>query len=219
MLQNNLKFTHANFEYFLLQITAQTKLDAIQSKLEGFKKLEQNGYIVLSVDGDMSSDFLGKIVLGITDIADSLKLKFHAVLRNDFICEDNILGIPVIDIPKAIKSNHIYNKSLIVAEPLRSGMKLENDGDIIVTSFVSDNAEVIATGNIHVYGEAKGRLIAGSGGDKSSRIFVSKFNAELIAIGGLYRTMDEKLPDNILHKSVMVSLDSKNRLIIEPMAK
>ena len=141
------------------------------------------------------------------------------MLRNNFIHADSISGVQVIDIPESEKpSEHIFNKVLFYSDPLRSGMKLENDGDIIVTSFVSDNAEVIASGNIHIYGEAKGRLVAGSGGDKTARIFVGKFNAELISIGGLYRTMDEKLPDNIFHKSVMISLDNKNRLIIEPMA-
>ena len=43
MLQKSLKFTHAKFDYFLLQINPQTKLDEIQSKLNAFKKLEHNG--------------------------------------------------------------------------------------------------------------------------------------------------------------------------------
>jgi septum site-determining protein MinC len=219
MLQKNLKFTHAWFEYFLLQINNKTELAEVQAKLENFKKLEQkNCYIVLAIDHIIENDKLGKMVLGISDIAEKLALKFHAILRSDSIHENNILGVQVIDLPKTCKSEHIYNKSMLSSEPLRSGMKLENDGDIIVTSFVSDNAEIVATGNIHIYGEARGRLIAGSSGDKTACIFVGKFNAELIAIGGIYRTMDGKLPDNILHNAVMISLDDKNRLVIEPMA-
>ncbi len=219
MLQRNLKFTHAKFEYFLLQINPKTELQEIKAKLENFKKLEQrNSVIVLAIDGVIPQDKLGKMVLDINAVVESLELRLHSILRNDDIREDNIFGIQVIELPETYKSEHIYNKSIISNEPVRSGIKLENDGDIIVTSFVSDNAELIATGNIHVYGEAKGRLIAGSSGDKTARIFVGKFNAELIAIGGLYRTIEEKLPDNILHNAVMVSLDNKNRLIIEPMS-
>lgn len=219
MLQKNLKFTHAKFEYFLLQINPKTELQEVKAKLENFKKLEQkNSVIVLSVDGQIESDKFGKVVLGINEIASKLDLQLHSIQRNDYLREDNIMGVQVIDLPETYKSEHIYNKSIISNEPVRSGIKLENDGDIIVTSFVSDNAELVASGNIHVYGEAKGRLIAGSSGDKSARIFVGKFNAELIAIGGLYRTIEEKLPDNILHNAVMVSLDIKNRLIIEPMS-
>ena len=219
MLQKNIKFTHARFEYFLLQINPKTELNEIKLKLDNFKRLEQkNSIIVLALDGDFAKDKLGKIVLGINDLVENLGLRLHSILRNDNISEDNIFGIQVIDLPETYKSEHIYNKSIISNEPVRSGIKLENDGDIIVTSFVSDNAELVATGNIHVYGEAKGRLIAGSNGDKTARIFVGKFNAELIAIGGLYRTIEDKLPDNILYNAVMVSLDAKNRLVIEPMS-
>ena len=220
MLQKKIKFTQAKFEYYILQITPLTLLTEIETKLKGFKKLEHSGsYILLSVDGIIDETKLSDLVFGICNITKQLDLTFHAILKNDYIHLDKIYGVQVIDLPETPKSNiHIHNKPLISFEPLRSGMVLSNDGDIILRSFVSDNAEVIASGNIHVYGEAKGRLIAGSDGDKSARIFVGKFNAELVSIGGLYRTMDEKLPANILHHSVMISLDSKNRLIIEPMA-
>ncbi len=220
VLQKKIKFTHAKFEYFILQINPNTELAEIESKLNGFKKLEQkNAHIVLSINAEVDSDAFEKTVLELIAIANKLEINFHSILRNDFIRVESISGIQVIDIPESEKaSEHIFNKALFYSDPLRSGMKLTNDGDIVVTSFVSDNAEVIASGNIHIYGEAKGRLIAGSNGDKTARIFVSKFNAELISIGGLYRTIDEKLPDNLFHKSVMISLDNKNRLIIEPIA-
>ncbi len=218
--QKKIKFTQAKFEYFLLQINPNTELAEIQSKLNGFKKLDQkNACIVLSIDGETAGNVLEEIVQGIIVIANKLELNFHSILRNDFIYADNIAGVQVINIPESEKlSEHVFNKTLLYSDPLRSGMKLVNDGDIIVTSFVSDNAEVIAAGNIHIYGEAKGRLVAGSGGDKTARIFVGKFNATLISIGGIYRTIDEKLADNIFHNPVMISLDNKNRLIIEPMA-
>ena len=220
VLQKKIKFTHAKFEYFLLQINPNTELAEIESKLNGFKKLEhKNPNIVLSIAGDIQHIALEKTILGILTIANKLELNFHAVLSNNFIHVDRISGIQVINMPESEKASElVFNTALLYSDPLRSGMKLENDGDIIITSFVSDNAEVIALGNIHIYGEAKGRLVAGSNGDKTARIFVGKFNAELVSIGGLYRTMDEKLPDNISHKSVMISLDNKNRLIIEPMA-
>ncbi|MDQ5921603.1 MAG: septum site-determining protein MinC, partial [Pseudomonadota bacterium] len=191
----------------------------------GFKKLEQeNSVIVLAVDDAVNGEAidgvrLETIVRGTDNAAKHLGFNLHSVLRNKNIRIDSIAGIPVVDLPHGSRSVHIYNKSLLSTEPVRSGIKLENDGDVIVTSFVSDNAEIVATGNIHVYGEARGRLIAGSGGDKTARIFVGKFNAELIAIGGLYRVIEDKLPDNILYNAVMISLDNKDKLVIEPMSQ
>ena len=218
VLQKKMKFTRAIFEYFVLQINCKTELTEIKAKLSGFKKLgHSNGTIVLAIDGAIENDYLSRIVLGTNDIANELGLYLHSISPNDGIIDNNIFGIPVVDLPSSSKSEHIYNKSMIYYDPVRSGIKLENDGDIIVTSFVSDNAEVIATGNIHVYGEARGRLVAGSSGDKTTRIFVGKFNAELIAIGGLYKVIEDKLPKNILYNAVMISLDAKNKIVIEPM--
>ena len=219
MLRKSLKFNYAKFEYFTLKINSKTEMTEIVDKLHNFKKLEQlNSVIVLGVDDKIELDQLAKIVSQVGDVADKLGIWLHSILRSDYIHVDHILGVQVIDLPEdQAKSAHIFNKSVIYEEPVRSGMKLENDGDIVVTSFVSDNAELVASGNIHVYGEARGRLIAGSSGDKSARIFVGKFNAELIAIGGLYRVIENQPPENILMNPVMISLDEKNRLVITPM--
>jgi len=41
-----------------------------------------------------------------------------------------------------------------------------------------------------------------------------KFTPELISIGGIYRAIDTKIPENLLNNAVMVSLDDKSRLSI-----
>ena len=60
-----------------------------------------------------------------------------------------------------------------------------------VVGSVASGAEVIAGGSIHVYGSLRGRAIAGSMGNAKARIFCRKFEAELVAIDGLYKTADE----------------------------
>jgi septum site-determining protein MinC len=129
-----------------------------------------------------------------------------------------IESIAVVSLPLRLKSEQIQNKALLCEEPIRSGIRIENDGDVIITSFVSDNAEVVASGNIHVYGEAKGRLIAGSNGDKKARIFARQFNAEIVSIGGVYKVIESKLPASIYKKAVMISLDEKDRLNVLPLS-
>jgi septum site-determining protein MinC len=85
--------------------------------------------------------------------------------------------------------------SIIVTEPVRSGQSLMFEGDITVVGSVASGAEVVAGGSIHIYGTLRGRAAAGSMGDASARIFCRKLEAELIAIGGLYKTSEDLEPE------------------------
>lgn len=60
---------------------------------------------------------------------------------------------------------------------------------------VASGAEVIAGGSIHIYGALRGRAIAGASGNPDARITCRKFEPELLAIDGLYRTADDLGPD------------------------
>jgi septum site-determining protein MinC len=85
--------------------------------------------------------------------------------------------------------------TLVVTEPVRSGQRVWADrGDLVVVASVSPGAELIARGNIHVYGRLRGRALAGVNGDPAARIFCQNLEAELIAIAGLYRTSDDLEP-------------------------
>ena len=82
--------------------------------------------------------------------------------------------------------------AILVTEPVRSGQRIVSDrGDLVVLASVSSGAELIAHGNIHVYGSLRGRALAGVHGDTSARIFCQSLEAELIAIAGLYKTSDD----------------------------
>ena len=212
----NLKCSYRKFDYFLLQINSINDLQHLETKLLNLKKLDgSNKYVVLAFHDNLKSEAIHKIILDTVALANKHDLILHSIIRNDNIIVDSFDGVPVVELPEngnTVKSLDNINKTMIYDEPVRSGIQIKNEGDIIITTFVSNNAEVISTANIHVYGEARGRLIAGSAGDKRARIFVNKFNPELISIGGVFRTMESKLPDSILNKAVMVSLDDKNHL-------
>ena len=60
----------------------------------------------------------------------------------------------------------------------------------MVLAMVSAGAEVIADGNIHIYAPLRGRALAGAQGDQKARIFTTSFEAELVSIGGVYRTFE-----------------------------
>jgi len=82
----------------------------------------------------------------------------------------------------------------LVTAPVRSGTQIYARGtDLIVTASVSPGAELVADGNIHVYGPLRGRALAGASGDKAARIFCSRLDAELVSIAGRY-LVSEQLP-------------------------
>jgi septum site-determining protein MinC len=96
---------------------------------------------------------------------------------------------------------------------IRSGQQIyARDRDLIVTGVIANAAEVIADGNIHVYGGLRGRAMAGAQGDEKARIFVSDFRAELVAIAGHYRVF-EQIPKDLEGQSVQCWLEGEKLLI------
>jgi septum site-determining protein MinC len=81
--------------------------------------------------------------------------------------------------------------SLLIDRPVRSGQTIVyDDGDVIVVGSVASGAEVIAGGSIHVYGALRGRALAGLRQGDGARIFCRKLEAEMVAVGQLYRTAE-----------------------------
>ena len=88
-------------------------------------------------------------------------------------------------------------------------------GQAIAVALAQAGAEVIASGNIHIYGRLRGRALAGVNGDTSARIFCHALDAELLAIAGLYRTSENLGPDTP-RDNVQVWLDGE-KLRIESL--
>ncbi|MGO3125803.1 MAG: septum site-determining protein MinC, partial [Advenella sp.] len=99
--------------------------------------------------------------------------------------------------------------TMVLARQLRSGQRVyARNSDLIVIGVVSRGAEVIADGNIHVYGPLRGKAIAGARGNASARIFTSHLDAELLAIAGIYRVIDADIEPQLNKKPVIVELDN-----------
>lgn len=94
----------------------------------------------------------------------------------------------------------------VITQPVRSGQQvLAPEGDLVILSSVNAGAEVLAAGNIHVYGALRGRAMAGINGDTSACIFSMQCNPELVAVAGEY-VVNELLEKNVINSSVMISL-------------
>lgn len=107
--------------------------------------------------------------------------------------------------------------SMLQTQPLRSGQQVYAGGrDLTVCAMVCAGAEAIADGSIHIYGALRGRALAGAAGNVKARIFCREFNAELVAIAGTYKVLDE-IPKSLLGKAVQIWLE-KDQLRIEELA-
>lgn len=85
----------------------------------------------------------------------------------------------------------ILSTTKLLTTPVRSGQQVVAKGsDLVITSSVSQGAELLADGCIHIYGVLRGRALAGISGDKKARIFCQSLEAELVSIAGFYRLSD-----------------------------
>ena len=101
-------------------------------------------------------------------------------------------------------------------QPVRSGQQIyAQNKDITVMATVGAGAEVIADGSIHIYGALRGRALAGASDNVNARIFCREFHAELVAIAGHYKVLEE-IPKNLLGKAVQIYLE-KDQLRIEEL--
>ncbi len=103
---------------------------------------------------------------------------------------------------------------LLIERPVRSGQQVYcPEGDIVVMQQTSAGSELLAGGSVHVYGTLRGRVLAGIHGDVKARIFCQKLEAELIAIAGRYRLLDE-IDSNLKGQAVMVYLQNEKLKIV-----
>ena len=98
--------------------------------------------------------------------------------------------------PKPAMSNEVTelpnHESLVINHPVRSGEQVfAAHGDLIVVASVSNGAELLAEGNIHIYGTLRGRALAGINGNKDARIFCKNLEAELVSIAGEYQISED----------------------------
>lgn len=95
----------------------------------------------------------------------------------------------------------------IITQPIRSGQQVyAPGGDLVVLAPVSAGSELLADGNIHVYGPLRGRALAGVRGNTEARIFCQSLEAELVSIAGHYKVAED-LRKSLWKQAVHIGLD------------
>lgn len=93
---------------------------------------------------------------------------------------------------------------------VRSGQQIyAKECDLVISGDVGAGAEVIADGNIHIYGTLRGKALAGAMGNTGAAIFCTVLEPELVSIAGVYK-LSETLPEDMWSTSCSVSLEDQN---------
>ena len=107
-------------------------------------------------------------------------------------------------------STMIAPTAMIHYGTVRSGQQVYAEGrSLIVIGSVNSGGELMADGDIHVYGKLEGRAICGLSGCKSASIFTQNFDASLVGVGNTFIMCDDhtkELENTFTGKAVYVQL-------------
>ncbi|MFN7064912.1 MAG: septum site-determining protein MinC [Aquificaceae bacterium] len=106
------------------------------------------------------------------------------------IADRNIKNVKRLSL-KGIEETKI-ERLLIVQRHLRSGQRVEHNGDILVLGDINKDAQVVATGNVIVIGKLRGIAIAGALGDESAVVIALEMEPQQVRIGRKVAIMSEE---------------------------
>ncbi|WMY97336.1 MAG: septum site-determining protein MinC [Arsenophonus sp.] len=222
MLESLIELEGSNFTLTVLRIyTKDLNLikKAIQKKIKEAPGFLKNAPVIFNASGFTKINF----ILNIYNLIKKTGLKIVAITGcNNLQLKNQIInaGLPVLKEGHKKKNesenlfqekniNDIYEKTKIIDQHVRSGQRIyAKNSDLIVNSHVSTGAELIADGNIHIYGTMRGRVLAGASGAQDCQIYCTHFKAELVSIAGKF-WLSENIPISFFGKTARFYLSNK----------
>ena len=184
---------------------ATANLDFLQVKTI----VTEHDFILAGISGALSDAQKNRLnTAKIAILRNTKKQVSKAVVTEDKIAEKE----PELAVqPVATVINEV--KTEIIKGRIRSGQRIHaKDCDLVINGDVSPGAEVIADGNIHIYGALRGRALAGAEGDVTASVFCRLLAPELVSIAGVYKLIDA-LPAEHFEKSCIVSLRNEQMIV------
>ncbi|WP_457621671.1 septum site-determining protein MinC [Persephonella sp.] len=168
-------------------------IPALMIKLDKSRSFEEN---LEELEKKLSSAFfqgsISVVDLSDMELSEEQKERIESILKK---YNSRILGYRTSDKRSEEKNfgNVSEKKSLkIINKTLRSGQRVEYDGDILIIGDVNPDAYVIASGNIIVMGTLRGIVHAGANGDETAVIMALKLKPQQLRIASyLTRSPDE----------------------------
>ena len=93
--------------------------------------------------------------------------------------------------PDTVESSESYPAIVVVRRTLRSGASIRHEGHIIVVGDVNPGAELIAAGDVIVWGKLRGLVHAGALGDSNAIVCALRFEPTQLRIGNSIARMPE----------------------------
>ena len=129
------------------------------------------------------------------------------IMEDDEEKLDDLVGFPIRDEaePVEVKSSnkteelidaYRRNEALFIKTTCRSGEVIKYPGDIVVLADVNPGAQLVADGDIIIFGNLRGFAHAGASGDTQSVIVASNLNSHRIQISDCGGVSPEKSKQN-----------------------
>ncbi|MCX7759660.1 MAG: septum site-determining protein MinC [Hydrogenothermaceae bacterium] len=166
-------------------------IPALMIKFDSNKTVEEN---LEELERKLSSTFFkGSVAVvdyGGVNISEEDKKRIEDILKSH---NTQILGYKDSkDTAKTVSSINEKKSMKIINKTLRSGQKVEYDGDVVILGDVNPDAYVVASGNIIVMGTLRGFVHAGANGDETAVIMALKFLPQQIRIGSFITRSPDK---------------------------
>lgn len=124
---------------------------------------------------------------------------------------DAAAAAPAPETPAEVQADNPSN--LVLRQTVRAGQQVyARGGSLVVEASVNEGSEVIADGDIHIYGTLRGRALAGVRGRKDARIWCQNLDAELVSINGIYRTRDS-IEAGLIGKAAVIEIQQEKLII------
>lgn len=179
------------------------------------EKIEENKTVEIHADSDIGTSGTIETTDGIEDIYDEqsmeelseiipsehLNTDFESLAANEglFKAEDSSKYI-LLDtgdvLPEGAEENSVNTESLptlYINQTLRSGQTVSYEGNILIIGDAHPGSEIVASGDITVWGILGGIAHAGSHGNITSKVRALKLNAIQLRIAGLYARRNDTL--------------------------
>lgn len=148
---------------------------ALLEQIQGQAEFLRGGRLIL----DVGSQVLRAAELGqLRDVLSEHGLSLWAVLSYSPVTQQNAqslglatrIGKPAVEQPHRPSAEAALSgeQAVLVHRTLRSGYKLQHTGHVIVIGDVNPGSEILAGGNVVVWGHLRGTIHAGAEGDESA---------------------------------------------------
>lgn len=185
MMLNNVRIKQTTKEIILsvnMQTESQQIIQELEEKLPKLKEFYQNSNVPMRVTGKLFTEADRKIIEKMIIEEIKVEVKFDE--------PSDLLGLHAIK--KTFEIDTEISETKYIYNSIRSGMKEEFVGSIVICGDVHSGAEIVAGGNIIVLGTLRGVVHSGANGNNKAIIAANTIEATQIRISNLVKEVTEK---------------------------